>query len=105
MLAALHRLAEMLGTSVSRMAGDMRWQEFDGWMTHFDRNPPGLEDDRRAAVIAMSMGSKWADIKKMFPALVPDTKFKEPHKQVILAGVAPGIAGGLAKLMAGAEGG
>ena len=104
MRAALHDLALSVGTTVGELVHTMGWGEFHGWMAYFDEHPREFAADRRAVAVMMSNGAKYREAKRMFPSLDdPAPLFKEPHKHIIVDGVDPAIAGGIAKLMAQAE--
>ena len=100
----MHDLAAVLGTTVARMVREMSWGEFHGWMAFFDDRPRSFDGDFRAAAIMMSNGAKRKEAMAMFPSLSePMPRFKEQHKQIIVDGVDPALASGLAKLMRHAE--
>ena len=101
----LHTLAHRLSMTVCRLSDTMSWQEFTGWVSHFEEHPSGRDDDRRAALIMMSNGSKWTQVKTFFPTLEDKPKFAKVHEKAIIEGVDPALARGLASLMKGAVGG
>ena len=55
----LFELAFHLRMPVYKLLEEMPYTELKGWGTYFKKYPVGWREDRRAAVIAQSMGAKF----------------------------------------------
>lgn len=82
----IYEVAFFLGTPVYRISNEMPYDELLGWLDYFERRPVGWRDDRRAAYVIQSNGSK-VKAETLFPSLAqinrpaddPMENFKASH--------------------------